>query len=160
MYILLFYSTIDGRKKKMLKTYSKEAVKNIKNYVCDNVDFTGYDKYAYIEKFEEDTKHGRQIDMFSVYAYAIYDCFYDEKVKYDKRNMSIQDLFIEWCQGLPSVLDTCYYYNRSAVDDLASILKQNEQEKSKFTERQAEERLTYLIFREIRKVVSKGKKVC
>lgn len=105
----------------MLKTYSKEAVKNIKNYVCDNVDFTGYDKYAYIEKFEEDTKHGRQIDMFSVYAYAIYDCFYDEKVKYDKRNMSIQDLFIEWCQGLPSVLDTCYYYNRSAVDDLAYI---------------------------------------
>lgn len=74
--------------------------------------------------------------------------------------MSIQDLFIEWCQGLPSVLDTCYYYNRSAVDDLASILEQNEQEKSKFTESQAEERLTYLIFREIRKVVSKGKKVC
>lgn len=121
MYILLFYFIIDGLKKKMLKTYSKEAVKNIKNYVCDNVDFTGYDKYAYIEKFEEDTKHGRQIDMFSVYAYAIYDCFYDEKVKYDKRNMSIQDLFIEWCQGLPSVLDTCYYYNRSAVDDLAYI---------------------------------------
>lgn len=52
----------------MLKTYSKEAIQNIKNYVCDNVDFTGYDKYAYIEKFEEDTKHGRKIDMFSVYA--------------------------------------------------------------------------------------------
>lgn len=160
MYILLFYFTIDGLKKKMLKTYSKEAVKNIKKYICDNVDFTGYDKYAYIEKFEEDVKHGRQIDMFSVYAHAIYDCFYDEKVKYDKRNLSIQNLFIEWCQGLPSVLDTCYYYNRSAVDDLASILEQNEQEKSKFTECQAEERLTYLIFREIKKAVSKGKKVC
>lgn len=160
MYILLFYSTIDGLKKEMLKTYSKEAVQNIKNYVCDHVDFTGYDQYAYIEKFEEDVKHGKQIDLFSVYAYAVYYCFYDEKVKYDKRNMSIQDLFIEWCQGLPSVLDTCYYYNRSAVDDLASILEQNEQEKSKFTEFQAEERLTYLIFREIRKVVSKGKKVC
>lgn len=35
----------------MLKTYSKEAIQNIKNYVCDNVDFTGYDKYAYIEKY-------------------------------------------------------------------------------------------------------------
>lgn len=144
----------------MLKTYSKEAIKNIKKYVCDHVDFTGYDQYAYIEKFEEDAKHGRQIDLFSVYAHAIYDCFYDEKVKLDKRNMSIQNYFFEWCQGLPSVLDTCYYYNRSAVDDLAAILEQNENEKRKFTECQAEERLTYLIFREIRKAVSKGKKVC
>lgn len=160
MYILLFYSTTDGLKKKMLKTYSKEAIENIKKYVCDNVDFTGYDQYTYIEKFEEDVKHGKQIDLFSVYAHAIYECFCDEKVKYDKRNMSMQNLFFEWCQGLPSVLDTCYYYNRSAVDDLASILEQNEQEKSKFTERQAEERLTYLIFREIKKAVSKGKKVC
>ena len=144
----------------MLKTNSTKAIENIKKYVFDHADFTGYDQYAYIEKFEEDAKRGRSIDLFSVYAHAIYDCFYDEMVKYDNRKMSIQNFFIEWCQGLPSILDTCYYYNRSAVDDLASILEQNEQEKSKFTERQAEERLTYLIFREIKKAVSKGKKVC
>lgn len=147
-------------KKKMLKTYSKEAVYNIRKYVCDNVDFTGYDQYAYIEKFEDDAKHGKQIDLFSIYAHVIYDCFYNEMVKLDKRNMSIQNYFFEWCKGLPSILDTCYYYNRSAVDDLASILEQNETEKRKFTERQAEEKLTYLIFREIKKAVSKGKKVC
>lgn len=160
MYILLFYSTIDGLKKKMLKTYSKEAIENIKKYVCDNVDFTGYDQYAYIEKFEEDAKHGKQIDLFSVYAHAIYNCFYHEAVEYDKSRKSINELFFYWCQGLPSVLDTCYYYNRSAVDDLAVILEESESEKSKFTERQAEEKLTYLIFREIKKAVSKGKKVC
>ena len=61
----------------MLKTYSKEAVQNIRNYVYDHVDFTEYDQYAYIEKFEEEAKHGKQIDLFSVYAHAVYDFFYD-----------------------------------------------------------------------------------
>ncbi len=144
----------------MLKTNSKKAIENIKKYVCDHVDFTGYDQYAYVEKFEEDAKHGKQIDLFSIYAHAIYDCFYNEMVKYDNRKMSIQNFFIEWCQGLPSILDTCYYYNRSAVDDLASILEENEREKKRFTECRAEEVLTYLIFREIRKANTAGKKVC
>lgn len=153
MYILPLNFIIDGLKKEMLKTNSKKAIENIKKYVCDHVDFTGYDQYAYIEKLEEDAKHGRQIDMFSVYAHAIYSCFYDEKVKYDTRRKSVQDLFIEWCSGLPSVLDTCYYYNRSAVDDLAMILEENESEKSKFTEMQAEEKLTYLIYREVLKAI-------
>lgn len=98
--------------------------------------------------------------MFSVYAHAIYQCFYHEVVKYDKSRKSINELFIYWCQGLPTIIDTCYYYNRSAVTDLAMILEESESEKSKFTERQAEEKLTHLIFREIKKAVSKGKKVC
>ena len=33
--------------------------------------------------------------------------------------------------GLPSVLDTCYFYNRSAVDDLGAILEETESEKAK-----------------------------
>lgn len=87
----------------MLKTNSKEAIENIKKYVCDYVDFTGYDQYAYIEKFEEDAKHGKQIDLFSVYAHAIYACFYHEVVAYDKSRKSINELFFYWSQSLPRV---------------------------------------------------------
>jgi hypothetical protein len=67
--------------------------------------------------------------------------------------MSLQDVFEEWASGLPSVLDTCYYYNRSAVDDLGAILEQTETEKAKYNEQESEKLLTYLIFREIKKAV-------
>ena len=124
----------------MLKTNSKKAVENIRLYIINHFDSCGYD-------FNEDTNNFKDVATF------IYKCFIDEKVKHDKRRMSEQSLFFEWCSGLPSILDTCYYYNRSAIDDLGEILEETETEKARFTEQQAEERLTYLIYREIKKVV-------
>jgi hypothetical protein len=59
--------------------------------------------------------------------------------------------FTDWCAGLPSVLDTCYYYNRSAVADLAAILEETPAEAERFTETQAEELLTALIYRELKR---------
>lgn len=59
--------------------------------------------------------------------------------------------FADWCAGLPSVLDTLYFYNRSAVDDLGAILEETEQEKTRYTEQQAEQLLTSLIYRELQK---------
>lgn len=57
--------------------------------------------------------------------------------------------FRDWAQGLPSALDTCYYYNRSAVDDLGTILEQTESEKSRYTEAEAENLLTIMIYCEL-----------
>ena len=54
-------------------------------------------------------------------------------------------------KGLPSVLDTLYFYNRSAVDDLGEVLEQSEREKVKYTEREAELMLTHLIYRELKR---------
>lgn len=124
----------------MLKSNSKQAINNIKFYIVNHFDPCGYDFTG-----EESS--------FMDAARFIYECFIDEKVKHDKRRMTEQALFFEWCSGLPSILDTCYYYNRSAVDDLAAILEETEDEKAKYTESQAEERLTYLIYREIKKAV-------
>ena len=60
-----------------------------------------------------------------------------------------QEAFKNWCSGLPSVLDTCYYYNRSAVEDVKNILEETDAEANKYTEQQAEELLTSLIYREL-----------
>ena len=68
--------------------------------------------------------------------------------------MSLQELFADWASGLPGILDTCYYYNRSALKDVQNILEQSDAEAARFTESQAEELLTSLIFREIKKVVA------
>ena len=119
----------------MLRSNSKKAIENSREYIVSHFDPCGYDFV------------GDETDFITA-ATFIY-----EKVKHDKRRMSEQALFFEWCSGLPSVIDTCYYYNRSAITDLGIILEETEEETVKFTESQAEERLTWLIYREIKKVV-------
>lgn len=63
--------------------------------------------------------------------------------------------FNDWAAGLQGVLDTCYFYNRSAVDDLAAILEETDEEKARYTEEQAEKTLTNLIYRELLKGAKK-----
>jgi hypothetical protein len=129
----------------MLKTNSKKASENLKAYILEHADGTNYGVSL-------------ENENFSTVAKFIYNCFIDEKYKgaesyYTRQKMSLQDVFEEWASGLPSVLDTCYYYNRSAVDDLAAILEQTETEKAKYNEQESEKLLTCLIFREIKKAV-------
>ena len=127
----------------MLKTNSKKAIENIKNYIVNNFDFCNYDDGT----TEEPT-------TFSEIAKFIYNCFLAEKRYNDGyKHYSEQQIFFEWCSGLPSVIDTCYFYNRSAIDDLATILEETEAEKSKYLEADAEKLLTNLIYRELKKAV-------
>mgnify|MGYP004634046141 CR=1 FL=1 len=127
----------------MLKTNSKKAIENIKNYIVNNFDFCNYDNGA-----TEEPK------TFEAIAKFIYKCFIEEK-RYNGgyKNYSEQTIFFDWCSGLPSVIDTCYFYNRSAVDDVALILEETEAEKKKYSEEEAEKLLTNLIYRELKKAV-------
>lgn len=119
----------------MLKTNSKQARENIKNYIVANADFDNYG-----EETPED---------FPVLAAAILEKFRKEKQYTAHLFQNEQALFIDWCSGLPSCLDCCYYYNRSAVDDLGTILEETEEEKERFDESAAEDLLSRLIYREL-----------
>jgi hypothetical protein len=125
----------------MLKPSSKQARENTRKYIMDHFDPSGYVDQP-PEKWED-------------IARFIMDTFYDEKCRLDNRYqrglINRYQLFFEWCQGLPSLLDTCYYYNRSAVDDLGSILEETEAEKARFTEAEAEARLTHIIYMELQR---------
>lgn len=121
----------------MLKTNSKKAVQNIRNYIMDNFNFENYEETG----LKEPTTW-EEISAF------IWDCFVVEKGKELYRS-TFQNVFIDWCRGLPSVLDTCYYYNRSAIDDLGAILEETPEEKERFTQSVAEEMLSKLIFKEL-----------
>lgn len=131
----------------MLRTNSKKARENLRHYIMEH-----FDPSNYLEEDEVPT-------TFEGVAAVILETFADEKrysTQYMYRyGMGDRKVFIDWCQGLPSILDTCYYYNRSAVDDLGAILEETEEEKSKYTEAQAEERLTHLIFAELMRGVKK-----
>ena len=66
-------------------------------------------------------------------------------------------IFEDWARGLALGNLFCYYYNRSAVDDLGEIMEETEEEKAKYTEQEAEETLTRLIYREMEKAYWKCK---
>lgn len=124
----------------MLKSNSKKAKENIRNYIMDNFTPEGY----------ADTPP----EEWSETAAFILETFRSEKYSRpeDRRyyNNSECSAFVDWCAGLPSVLDTCYFYNRSAVDDLGDILEETETERNKHTETDAEQCLTRLIYRTLK----------
>lgn len=126
----------------MLKTTCKKAIENIRQYIENNFDPSNYDV-------------DQPLDTFEQKARFILDTFREEKRHEFRRNVSEQEIFADWCSGLPSLLDTCYYYNRPAVDDLGAILEETEAEKSKYSESDAGRMLTYLIYRELRKAERK-----
>lgn len=124
----------------MLKTNTKKARENIKNYIIENY-----------ERGEDYTHHGINVDTtnWDEIRKNIKDIFYLEYGRQIRLYKSEYDAFNNWCRGLPSILDTCYYYNRSAIKDLGDILEETEEERNKYSEEQAEEKLTYLIYREV-----------
>lgn len=128
----------------MLKTNSKKAIENIKNYIVNNFCFDNFDDGT----TEEPT-------TFEAIAKFIYNDFITTYVQGYNAKFPEATNFYNWCSGLPSVLDTCYFYNRSAVDDLAVILEETEAEKEKYSEADAEKLLTNLIYRELKKAVQK-----
>lgn len=125
----------------MLRT--KKANENIRAYIMDN--------------FTPENYTVNPPKDFPRVAAFILDVFRKEKMS-DFRYHDCNEFaaFTDWCQGLPSVLNTCYYYNRSAVDDLGAILEETAEEKARFSEQEAERRLTWLIYRELSKGAVKG----
>lgn len=122
----------------MLRSTSKAAKANIHQYIIEHFDPTGYG-YEAIDCTD-----------WQAVAHAIWNVWRKEKAYSQYRGFKC---FKDWAQGLPSILDTCYYYNRSAVKDLAIILEDKEtfaelKDWSK-SERAAEEKLTWLIYREL-----------
>ena len=121
----------------MLKTNTKKAAANLQQYIIDN--FNGSN---YTDTPPEDW-HGIAGFILETFRIEKYNCAADHRYY----NNSEQAAFVDWCAGLPSILDTCYFYNRSAVDDLGAILEETETEKSKHSETDAEQCLTRLIYK-------------
>lgn len=126
----------------MLKSTCKKALENIRAYVLNNTDVSNYEGLEQPKNFKEASE-------------IIINTFWDEYMHGYNLMRNHQECFIDWCSGLPSIFDTCYYYNRSAVDDLGAILEETEEEKSRYTEDKAQRMLSCLIYREITKATGR-----
>ena len=125
----------------MLKTNTKKAAENIRAYIVDNFTPENYT--------DNPPQEWPEIAAFILATFRSEKYWCSQDVRY--YHGSEQTAFADWCAGLPSVLDTLYFYNRSAVDDLGAILEETEREKARYTEQQAEQLLTSLIYRELLK---------
>ena len=125
----------------MLKTNSKKAKENIQQYIIDCFEPGSYT--------DEDIKGFENVAAFILNTFRSekYRCIEDYRYYHNDESLA----FADWCAGLPSLLDTCYYYNRSARADVARILEQTESESNKYTESESERLLTMLIYRELKK---------
>ena len=126
----------------MLRTNSKKAMENLYSYIRENSEDYLQDNYS-LEGLDNKKK------LYS----AIYETFKQEmrpECPYYRRYPE-QEVFKQWAQGLAMGGLFCYYYNREARTDLATILEETEEEANRYSEEKAEELLTYLIYREIRK---------
>lgn len=120
----------------MLKTNSKKAKENLINYIMDNFTPEGYT--------ETPPQKWHEIATFIINTFRSEK--YNSKEDYRYYNNSEKAAFVDWAAGLPSVLDCCYFYNRSAVVDLGDILEETKTERNKHSETDAEQCLTRLIY--------------
>ena len=137
----------------MLKTNSKKVYEKIDNYIFDttyeyiNDQYTDEDGSYYIKNRYMDIKNNNE--LFAV----ILDVFRIEKLRFDKRyltgRISHYEMFKDWAQGLALGSTFLYYYNVSAVDLLGDILEETPEERNKYSEEQAEELMTKLIYRRL-----------
>lgn len=127
----------------MLKTNSKKARENIIKYIMER------------HNCEEYAATLADFATFEAVAAAIYADFDRVTNTPINRRISLQDRFCEYAAGLPGILDTCYYYNRSARADLCEILEETPAEAEKYSESDSEKLLSYLIFREIERSTRK-----
>ena len=124
----------------MLRSNSKAVVAKIHKYIVDEID---PDYFCLAEAPD-----------FPTACKLILTACEDEK--FYNRIRSGLDTFRDWAQGLPTALNTCYYYNVSAVNLLADWLEETESEKEKYSESEAEEMITRLIYRELTKGAAKA----
>lgn len=134
----------------MLKTNSKDAKRNIRNYILAG--FEPYDLAEFDRLREEYEAINPKGDNFEAVAHYILQVFRSELFNGNlvRHYHGVQHFaFLDWVAGLPSVIDTCYHYNRSAVEDVADILEETADEANKYSEEQAEKLLDWLIYREL-----------
>lgn len=131
----------------MLKTNSKKVIEKVRKYCVDSWNDYAEGRMPTTESFE--------VASTEILKSCINDqlCFEKEKRLDFLKHYYSGSFFIafeDWCQGLPSSLDTSYYLCK-AVKLLGEWLEESEEEKSRYSESEAEKKITYLLFRELTK---------
>jgi hypothetical protein len=136
----------------MLRTNSTEARNRLMSYVME---WTA-DEISDANEWNARTGDPKRYDAndpASVAAFIL-DRFNDE-YSHEIKRYGAPTAFEAWASGLALGGLFCYYYNRSAVDDVQKILKETDEEAQDYTEAEAERFLTGYIYKEMRRRASR-----
>lgn len=121
-----------------LKTNCKQVKEAIKNYILESFHNSDFETWNNV-----------LVDDYNEICSIILSTFWIEKVKLDRSRATVTELFFDWAQGLPYILNCDYYYNVPGIDLLGEWLQETEEEKAKYTEDQACNLITRLLWREL-----------
>ena len=123
----------------MIRANSKQLRQKVRAFISQIFDASSYDR--------EDLNNAPIEEQIQFIALT----YWRELGHEVKRNhSSFQEMFINWCQGLPSLIDTALYYcHSSAVELVGDMLEQTKEERAKYSEMEAERLLSYFIYREV-----------
>lgn len=129
----------------MLKTNSKQAKKNIMDYIREAT-------AAGLENYENPKNYDTANDA-ELAAY-IWDIFQAEKYytleTIKRRNILMYNVFEDWAQGLPGCGVADYWiYNPDPRETLGNILEQTPEQRNRYTMEEAAAQLTYLLYKVI-----------
>lgn len=132
----------------MRRTNSKEVLETIKNAIMES--YEAAEEYYTYDNKEAKTDYN-----------DILTAFENGKVKYDCQyragRISKYSLFCDWMAGLPTAFPISDdIFLGSAVDWLADILDETEEEKGRYTEDKAEATACNLLYRELTKHAEKA----
>ena len=136
----------------MRRTNSKETMEAIKNAIMESYE-------AAEEYYTYDGKEAKT--DYNDICKDILAAFENEKVKNDCQyragRIGKYSLFCDWMAGLPSAFPISDdIFLGSAVDWLADILDETEEEKARYTEEKAEATVCNLLYRELTKHAEKA----
>lgn len=133
----------------MLRTNSEKAKENIRLWILAN-----YTPDDYANAFQTETGE-YTLENFPEVAASIMDAFHKEK-GFDIRRYGLEIAFIDWMQGLPSILDIYSLLGGWSVSEiLAEWLEETETEKEAYSKKdedgiKAMKTALHLVFREIK----------
>lgn len=132
----------------MLRTNSKKAKENIRLWILAN-----YTPEDYTNAFQTETGEYTP-ENFPEVAASIMDAFRKEK-GFDVHRYGLEIAFIDWMQGLPSILETLSLLGGWKVAEiLGNWLEETAEEKEAYSKKdetgqKAMETALHLVFREI-----------
>ena len=116
----------------MLKTNSKQAITNIRAYIMESWNIEPEEQGRTWEETKQAIQKAFEIEKYSS-AY--------------ERQQTRQQAFTDWLQGLPRALGD--YMLNTAIMILGSILEETPEEANRYSQSQAEDKMNYLIYREV-----------
>lgn len=137
----------------MLRTNSKKAKENIRLWILAN-----YMPEDYANAFQTETGEYTPENFLEVAA-SIMDAFRKEK-GFDVRRYGLEIAFIDWMQGLPSILETFSLLGWEVAEILGDWLEETTEEKEAYSKKdedgqKAMKTALHLVFREIQAGVGK-----